>query len=326
MKIAITGASGHVGANLTRLLLDKGHEVSVLYFNDDRGFKNLNVRSVRGSVLEKDTLTELIKGSEIVYHLAATISISGDKSGNVHNVNVNGPKNITEVCKEENVRRLIHFSSIHAFQQFPLDETLDETRPTVGGFGHAYDMSKSAGEHIVMDAAAKGLDAVVLSPTSIMGPYDFKPSFVGQFLLKLYNRNLPALVDGGYDWVDVRDIAQAAYNAIDRGVKGEKYLLSGTWMSVKDISQLAEKITGKKAPTWICPAWLAKVGLPLFNIADKMKGNTPLYTKEALEILASGNRKICCDKAKQNLGVTPRPLVETVTDAYKWFKENNYIK
>lgn len=325
MKISITGASGHIGANLCRILIEEGHDLSVLYHNDDKSFRNLGVRSVRGSILDKTALKKLVFDSEIVYHLAASISISGDRSGNVHKINVDGTRNVVESCIEGTVKRLIHFSSIHAFQQYPLNEQLDEKRPTVGNIGHSYDMSKAAGEKIIMEAVAQGLDATVLCPTSVVGPYDFKPSLMGQLLIKLYNRKLPALVSGGYDWVDSRDIAMAAYNAIEKAEKGEKYLLSGSWNSVKQLAELTEKITGKKAPEFVCPVWLAKTALPFLNMADRIKGNTPLYTKESLEILVTGNRNICCDKAKQNLGITPRPLEETIRDTYEWFRENKYI-
>jgi dihydroflavonol-4-reductase len=325
MKIAVTGASGHIGANLIRLLIEKGHEVVVLYFHDDVSFKSLNLRTVKGSILDKEALKKLIYGSEIVYHLAAAISINGDRSGNVQKVNIEGTRNVVDICFDKNVGRLIHFSSIHAFQQYPLNEQLDETRGLIGNIGHSYDMSKSAGEKIVFDAVGKGLDALVLSPTSVVGPYDFKPSLMGQLLIKLYNKKLPALVSGGYDWVDVRDIAFAAYNAIEKGVKGEKYLLSGSWDTVKNLAMLTEKVTGVKAPKLICPNWLAKAGIPILNMADRIKGDTPLYTKESLDILVTGNRNICCDKAKQNLDVNPRPFIETLIDTYKWFKENNYI-
>ncbi|MEI6765674.1 MAG: NAD-dependent epimerase/dehydratase family protein [Bacteroidota bacterium] len=325
MKIAVTGASGHVGANLCRVLIAKGCEVNVLAFNDKRGFEGLKVNSIKGDLLDPKSLDNFVKGCDVVVHLAAQISISGDKGGQVYKTNVEGTRNIVNKALEHEVKKFVHFTSIHAFNQFPLEETLDESRPLVNGNALAYDRSKAEGERIVMEAVDKGLNAVILSPTSILGPHDYKPSFVGRVLIKMYKGELPALVSGGYDWVDVRDVVDGTVGAIEYGKKGEKYLLSGNWLSIPELSKVVGIVTGKNTPKWVCPTWLAKAGLPIMNMVDKMKGDESLYTRDSLNILVTGNRKICSEKARVQLGFMPRSIEVTLDDTYDWFKRNGHL-
>lgn len=325
MVIAVTGASGHIGANLIRELLSLHHEVRVLYYRDNRSFSELPVKTVKGSLFERPALQELIKGSEVVIHLAAQISISGDRDGSVFRINTEGTRNVCEVCVENHVRRLIHFSSIHAFDACPFNEILDETRCNVNNTAFSYDCSKVEGERIVKDYVAKGLDAVILNPTSVIGPLDYKPSLMGQVFLQLYKRELPALVHGGYDFVDARDVAHAAVLAIDKGKCGEKYLVSGTWKTIKELAEMVFQVTGKKPPRLTAPFWLAHIGVPFMWLYGKIAHKRPLYTRESLIILKNAHRNICHQKATEHLGYTPRPIENTLRDIYTWFRENHYI-
>jgi dihydroflavonol-4-reductase len=325
LNIAITGASGHVGANLIRKLAPEGHKIKVLYYQDDRAFKGFDVDPVRGDLLDPVSVNKLVEGAEIVYHLAAQISISGDKDGTVFRINTEGTHNVCEASIRHGIRRMVHFSSIHAFNAKPFSGILDESRQMVDETAFRYDYSKAVGENIVMDYIGKGLDAVALNPTCVIGPFDFKPSLIGQVMIRLYNRQLPALVRGGYDFVDVRDVAQAAINAALKGKKGEKYLISGSWMEISDLARMVETITGSKAPGFTCPNWLAKAGLPFLNLYAKASQSQPLYTKESLDVLINAHRNISNQKARTELGFDPRPLEDTLKDIFEWYKENKYI-
>lgn len=325
MKISVTGASGHVGANLIRELLNLNHEVRVLYYKDERGFAGLPVQAIKGNLFDLNALNELIKGSEIVIHLAAQISISGDRDGSVFRINTEGTRNVCQSCLENHVRRLIHFSSIHAYNARPFEGILDESRKMVDETAFRYDFSKATGQNIVMEYVSKGLDAVVLNPTSIIGPFDYKPSLMGQVFLQLYKRELPALVHGGYDFVDARDVAHAAILSIDKGKCGEKYLIGGTWKTIKELGDLVHKVTGKKPPRFIAPFWLANVGVPFLWLWAKMLNKRPIYTRESLDILKNAHRNVCHQKAADELGFTARPLEETISDIYSWYREHHYI-
>lgn len=325
MKIAVTGASGHVGTSLIPALLTAGHEVSVLYYRDDRSFHDLPVQRVKGSVLDTAALSQLIKGAEIVIHLAAEISIGSDGNERVYTTNTEGPRNVCRLCLEHKVRRLIHFSSIHAFSALPFEGVLDESRTLVDQRAHTYDYSKASGEQIVRSFIAQGLDAVILNPTSVIGPGDYKPSLMGTVFLQLYKRQLPALVHGGYDFVDVRDVARAAIQAIDKGRCGEKYLIGGTWMSIVDLAKLVHEVSGVKPPRFTAPFWLAQLGVPFLGIWAKVNHKRPIYTSTSLDILKNAHRNICHAKAERELGFNARPLPETVRDLYSWFREQRYI-
>jgi len=320
MIVAITGASGHVGANLVRRLLADGHTCRVLVRRDERALAGLNIERFAGDVLDPSSLAAAFSGAERVFHLAALISVVGDPDGAVARTNVVGPRNVVAACRQAGVRRLVHFSSIHAYSQSPLDQILDETRPHVDAArAYAYDGSKAAGEREVLAGVAQGLDAVIVNPTAVLGPQDFKPSRMGQILLDLYHRRLPALVHGGFDWVDARDVADGAWRAAERGRTGEKYLLGGHWASVRELATLAQDVTGVPAPRFDTPMPLARLAAPFAFAFSRWTGRTALFTPESLGALRA-NRRISHDKATRELGYAPRPLAETVRDAYAWFR------
>jgi len=325
MIIAITGANGHVGVNLCKALLDLGHEVRALVHKNTEGLEKIDVIIFKGDLLDEASLIPFLDGAEIVFHLAAKISITGDTSGSVRAINTEGTRSMLELSKKLGIRRFIHFSSIHAFSQEPHDQILDEGRPLVGVDAFAYDRSKADGERIVMNAAKEGFDAFVLSPTAIVGPMDYEPSLMGKALLQLYHRQIPALVPGGYNWVDVRDIVQAAIYSIDHGKKGEKYLLAGHWHSLPEVARLIEKHTGKKTVRSVMPFWLAWIGLPFITLYSRLSGRIPLYTRESLKIIINGSKRISHEKAALELAFNPRSIDETIHDVMKWFETNGYL-
>jgi dihydroflavonol-4-reductase len=325
MKIAVTGANGHVGANLCRTLLAEGHQVKALIHHQKNSIEHLDVEIVPGSLHNKDSLRKLFNECEVVFHLAAIISIDGEKEKLIE-TNVQGTLNLLDVMRENGVRRLIHFSSIHALSHFPLNEPMNETRPLVESSPMWYEITKSRGEKMVREAIAQGLDAVIINPTAIVGPNDYKPSLVGQVLIRLYNGTLPALVPGGYNWVDVRDIVQGAVSAMENGRKGESYILSGHYMSVIELALLLEKVTGKRITHFQVPTILAKVGVPFIKAYAKITHQDPLYTFESLKTLVEVNQNIIHDKASRDLGYNPRSLEHTIRDTIDWFKANNYLR
>jgi dihydroflavonol-4-reductase len=326
MTVAVTGGSGHLGGNLVRALLAQGREVRALMREDTRAVDGLPIQLVRGDVRDEKSLHKAFRGVEIVFHLAARISVIGEEGGLVRETNVQGVANVASACLACGVKRLIHVSSIHARDQAPLDEPLDETRsPAERKEYPAYDRSKAAGEKKILEAVEKGLDAVLVCPTAILGPYDFKPSRMGQVLLDLHHRRLPALVEGGFDWVDARDVAAGALAAEKLGRSGEKYLLSGHWLSIADLARLVEKNTGVKTPRWTSPMWLARFGAPFALTFSRLTGRTPLFTPESLWALRA-NKQVCRTKAEKELGYSPRPLEETISDAFRWFSENGRLE
>jgi dihydroflavonol-4-reductase len=322
--VLVTGASGHIGANLVRALLARGRSVRVLVHTEGRAraLDGLDVERLAGDVRDVAAVRRACAGVEVVHHLAAVISIDGDLGGLVPSVNVGGAATVAEAALAAGVRRMVHMCSVHAFAQDETDALLDETCARAIGPAHpAYDRSKAAGERAVREVIGRGLDAVLLHPTGVIGPCDFGPSRMGQVLLDLARRRMPALVEGGYDFVDARDVTEAALAAADeqRGRRGESYLLAGGWSSVRGVAEAAERATGVPPPRLDAPMWLARAGAPLVAAFHRVAGGMPLFTPESLRALRCG-RNISSAKARRDLGWSPRPLVETVADTYAWFR------
>jgi dihydroflavonol-4-reductase len=158
----------------------------------------------------------------------------------------------------------------------------------------------------------------------VLGPWDYKPSPLGEALLGLASGRLPALVEGGFDWVDARDVVAGAIAAEERGRTGERYLLSGRWLPMVELAGLVEEITGVRKPRFTCPMWMARAGAPVVECFCKVIGARPLYTSASLAALRS-NRHVSHDKASRELGYSPRTLRETIVDTLRWHEEQgNY--
>ena len=179
--VVVTGATGHIGANLIRTLLAQGRPVRAMLHKDRRATEGLGVDIVEGDICDLNSLYKAFDGAEVVYHLAAHISLLMNDWSRLESVNIIGTRNVVEACLANGVRRLVHCSSIHAHVQQPLDVPMDESRPLVNSVKHVpYDRSKAAGEREVQKGIEKGLNAVIVNPTGVVGPYDYKPSHFGE--------------------------------------------------------------------------------------------------------------------------------------------------
>jgi len=325
MKIAITGATGHVGANLVPRLIELGHNLKVLIYNGDSIPDSTKVEKVKGSLQNTDSLFHLCKDVDVVFHLASLISIGSDSYEQVYETNVDGTKNVFKAASGAGVKKFIHFSSIHALIHKPYEMPMDETKPVAINSSINYERTKAIAEQWVMEQNGNGTEVVVINPTSIIGPMDPRPSLMGEFMKMTYENRIPGLVPGGYDWVDVRDIVEATINTIDKGRGGERYILSGNWLSVKSFSDMFVDVSDKDKYLPVLPLWLAKLGVPFMYLYSKLTKRKPIYTYESLNILQSGNRNISSAKAELELGFKSRPLQETLLDTYNWFKENDYL-
>ncbi|HMU40749.1 MAG TPA: NAD-dependent epimerase/dehydratase family protein [Pseudomonadota bacterium] len=335
MIVAVTGATGFVGSHLISELANKGVHVRALVRRDGPDVQALKARLdshapiefVTGNVLSKDSLLSAFRGVEAVFHLAAHISISRFDEKQVLLTNVQGPKNVAAACLETGVRKLIHFSSVHALATGAHDEPMDETTPLVRAEARhapAYDRSKSLGEQAALSAAKQGLHVVVVSPSGILGPFDHAPSRIGRTLLDFAEGRFPMLVPGVYNWVDVREVVSSAITALEKGKSGEKYLLTGEVASVRRLAELVAQAGGKKAPSLEAPMWLLK---PVAYAAEAVAhglSRSPLLTPQSLSILQSPC-DFRSDKAQRELSHKVRPLAETVADALRFFKETGAL-
>ena len=324
MLAAVTGAGGHLGANVVQALVERGDTVRAVDVRPGRVIAGLAadgppVEFVRADVLDPATLPAAFAGVEVVYHLAAKISIAGDPDGSVWRVNVDGVGHVAEAARAAGVRRLIHTSSIHAFDGSLCPDGVDEQSPRAINPGlPVYDRSKFAGEEALCRVIELGLDAVVVNPTAIIGPVDPEPSRMGRALRSAFRGRLPAVVDGSFDWVDVRDLAAALLAAAERGRTGENYLVGGHYATVGELARVAASAAGRRPPWFTVPTPLARVAAAAALRLPSGKSG-PLFTPEALHALHTG-RPVASDKARRELGHAPRPLAETMADLRDYFE------
>lgn len=324
MKVAVTGASGHIGANLVRKLLEQGRDVRVVVRGDTRGIDGLPVERVPGDVSDRASLERAFTGVQTVFHLAAFISISGGHGGKVRATNVDGVRNAAEAALTAGVQRFVHCSSVHAFdlhgEGMLTESSPRSTRPDA----FAYDRSKYDGEQEVRAVVAKGLSATIVNPTGVIGPLDFKRSRMGGVFVDLALRKYPVLPDGGFDFVDVRDVVDWLIAAETRGGLGENHLLGGHWLPVPELGKGWSEVTGVPPPALIVPNWVGYLGVPFAAFQGWRTGTEPKVTLESLDVLRTRMR-VDNAKACRVLDHSPRPLRDTYEAIFKWLIDSGRL-
>ena len=318
----VTGATGHIGNVLVRKLLGRGEKVRALIPpNENRDpLKGLDVEAVEGDILDLDSVFASLRGVRGVFHLAGVISIMPGAIPFVRKVNVDGTKNILRAAKESGVDKVVYTSSIHAIQRVE-EGVIDESLPfdADNPYG-AYDRSKAEATLEVLNAARAGLEAVVACPTGVIGPHDYRGSMMGSVIHDAAAAKPSLYVDGAYDFVDVRDVAEGLITAAEKGKRGESYILSGNKISVRYLLETVREITGRGFFQMKIPFDLAKFAALFTPMYYQMAHATPRFTPYSLEVLKS-NSNISHAKATRELGYKPRSIYETISDTVKWFLE-----
>lgn len=314
MKVAVTGAAGYLGTNLVRQLVEQGHEVTAIdRVAPDRPAEP-NVTWVNGNVLDPASMQQALTGADIVYHLVAVITLA-DKNDLAWQVNTEGVRVVAEAALEVGVRRMVHASSIHAFNQYSCGGRIDESAPrSTDPALPVYDRSKWAGEVELRKVIERGLDAVLCNPTGVFGPVDHCTplSRINRTLRDAAKGRVPAMIGGGFDLVDVRDVAAGLILASERGRTGENYLLGGSMISMLDLCHLAAGCGGKKGPKFAISPRLISGLIPVLEPIGKLL-KTDVMSKAALGALVSAP-VVDHSKAERELGYQPRPIAETVQD------------
>ncbi|WP_280300802.1 NAD-dependent epimerase/dehydratase family protein [Nocardia neocaledoniensis] len=312
MKVAVTGAAGYLGSNLIPQLLERGHEVVAI----DRAAPTLSdpaVTWVSGDVLDPASMRTALAGAEVVYHLVALITLA-EKNDLAWRVNTEGVRVTAEAALEVGVRRFVHTSSIHAFDQYRAGH-IDETTVRSADPGlPVYDRSKWAGEQELRTVIERGLDAVIVNPTGVYGPVDHpdRLSRLNSVAAEAMRGRTPVMIGGGFDLVDVRDVAHGLILAGEKGRTGENYLLGGYMTSLLDLCRMAAARTGAKGPRFAIPAKALGAVLPIVEPIGKRFGSD-ILSKAALGAILSAPI-VDHGKAERELGYHPRPTAETVAD------------
>lgn len=325
MKIAITGATGHIASSIIPLLAENKYHIRVLQHTSGNTCNNLYAEVFTGDLCTPSTLTKFTDGCDVVIHCAAKISINSNTDPSVYETNMNGSVNIFNAATKSSVKRFIFVSSIHAYNQYPVSSMLDEQREYCSDKAPLYDQSKRDAQRYVLENATGSMEVVVLNPTCVIGPPDPRPSLMGKAMMDMYNRKIPSLVNGGFDFCDVRDVANGIVQAITRGRNRESYLLSGKWYHLRELHNLIMECKQEKKDIPVWPGWTAYMGLPFIQLMAAIKKQEPLYSRESLGALLQGNKKISGSKAMNELGYTCRSLAETVKDAIHWYRKNGML-
>ncbi|MGI6497429.1 MAG: NAD-dependent epimerase/dehydratase family protein [Oscillospiraceae bacterium] len=328
MLYFVTGAAGHLGSVITRQLLNRGKQVRALALPNE---KNTPQKATLyfGDICDKESLRpcfENLNGRRlVVIHCAGIVSIATKFDQAIYDVNVTGTKNIVDLCVEYGASKLVYVSSVHAIPEKPPGVTITEITEfnpelVVG----LYAKTKAEATAYVLDAAKQGLNACVVHPSGITGPYDRGKGHLTTLVIDYCKRRLTSGVNGGYDFVDVRDVAGGIIAACDKGVQGECYILSNKFFRIRDILTLLHEITGKRKIKNFLPIWFVKATAPLAELYYKILKQTPLFTAYSIYTLNS-NAQFSHQKATSELGYTTRELKETLTDTVNWLKEEGCI-
>jgi len=323
----VTGATGHIGNVLVRKLLERGEKVRALILpNESRAPLNgLDVEAVEGDVLELDSIFQSLRGIRGIFHLAGVISIMPGADPIVHRVNVDGTKNLLKAAREASIQKFVYTSSIHAIQRAE-HGMIDEALPFDANNHYGeYDRSKAEATLEVQQAAHAGLEAVIACPTGVIGPFDFRDSMMGSVIRGAAEQKPSLYVDGAYDFVDVRDVANGLIAASEKGRRGESYILSGQRITVRYLLETVREITGRHFFQMKVPFDLAKFAARFTPLYYRLAKSTPRFTPYSLEVLQS-NSHISHAKATRELGYCPRPLTESIADAVQWFLETRHLR
>ncbi len=330
VKIVVTGASGHLGTNLVQALIARGEAPRIMAHAStvpkQAPVAFTGLETITGDVRDPASLERAFAGAEVVYHLAGFISLEPREAAHTRTINVDGVRHVVSACLAQGVRRLVHYSSIHAFSPVPHDQPLDETRALVvsGEPVPHYDLSKADGEREIAAGVARGLDAVTVNPGGVLGPEDYAPSRMGEVLLQLYRGRMPGLVNAGFNWVDARDVAAAAIAAAERGRQGERYLLISERATMPQVAQWVAEQGGRRPPRITSPMWLARASAPVATALAHALGQRPLFTSASLHALRH-HLTAHNDKARRELGFTPRTVKESIADSLACFRKRGMI-
>ncbi|MDW7739538.1 MAG: NAD-dependent epimerase/dehydratase family protein [Bacillota bacterium] len=318
--ILITGATGHLGNVLVRELINSGEKVRVFVLPGEplKALEGMLVEVVVGNILDCNALKQAMQGIDQVYHLAGVIAIRPGMEEMMQQVNVEGARNVAEVALECGVKRLVHVSSVHAFRREPHGITIDEKTPlAIDSPNGSYDRTKAEGTMAVLDAVQKGLNAVIVCPTGIIGSHDYADSEMGRALLSFADRRVNLLIDGAFDFVDVHDVARGLILACAKGRCGEIYILSGQQETIESLHDMTRKAQGEKAYKVKVPVKLAIVAVSIIQYFTQWLKIRSHYTVYSLQTVID-NSVFSSQKAWNELGYRPRPLSEAIADFLVW--------
>lgn len=330
----VTGAAGFLGGTVVRQLVDEGEKVRAFVLAGDPAIKFIpkEVEVVEGDLTDIDSLEPLFCVPEgvktVMLHIASFISVKPDFDQRLIDINVNGCKNIIDLClRHPECEKMVYCSSIGAIPEQPMGTPIAEVdyfnEYKVVGW---YSKSKAMASQEVLDAVHhRGLNACIVHPSGIMGPGDYAMGDITRTLIDILNGEMPSGVDGTFNIVDVRDLAAGCIAAVDKGRCGECYILANEVIAFRDFANMAIAECGGESIKMFIPIGMAGVMGSVMEAAAKITGDEPLLTSFNIYNLARNN-EFNTTKAREELGYTTRPYNETIHDMVSWLIEQGALE
>jgi len=326
MNTLVTGAAGFLGSHVTRQLVARGDEVRVLLraSSTNRAIADLPLEYVTGDLRDPASLERAMKGVKRVFHVAADYRLWAKRKQDIYDSNVGGTKNLLDAAKRAGVEQLIYTSTVATIAvdrpQHPNEFTDAKLEEMVGH----YKRSKWMAEREALGAAKSGLPVIVAMPTTPVGPWDWKPTPTGKIILDFLNGKMPGYVKTGLNFIGVEECAAGHLLIAEKGKVGERYLLGGENLTLKQMLDTLAKITGLRAPILKIPHGLA-LGVAYANTAfSRLVGREPGIPVEGVKI-ARHMMFVDCARAERELGFLAGPVVAALERAVRWYEANGYI-
>jgi len=324
----VTGATGFLGWHVARKLLDRGYAVRGLVRDPSR-LRELSgepgFEAVTGDLRDAASLERAVSGCGLVFHVAADYRLWAKDESELYRSNVDGTRNLLSAARSAGVERVVYTSTVGCIG-IPKDREGDEEQPVgLEQMTGAYKRSKFQAEQVALEFAGSGFPVVIVNPTAPVGDHDFKPTPTGKIIVDFLRNAMPAYLDTGLNLVDVRDTAEGHLLACEKGRPGERYILGCQNLTLQQIFERLERISGNRAPTIRIPYFVAYLaGIASTGWAN-VSGEEPRAPLDGVR-MASKKMFASHGKAARELGFTPGPVDKALSRAVEWFRENGYCQ
>jgi dihydroflavonol-4-reductase len=327
MRAFVTGATGFVGSHVARVLAERGADLRLLVRSgsDPRNIQTLKADRVVGDLRDPESIEKAMAGCDVVFHVAADYRLWVRDPQQMYLANVDGTRALLQAARKNKVRRVVYTSSVATMGFTSNGRPVDEDFPVSldNMIGH-YKRSKFMAEEVALEAGRGGMDVVVVNPTTPVGAQDIKPTPTGRIVVDFLKKKFPAYVDTGLNLVDVTECARGHVAALEQGRTGERYILGGQNLTLKQILDKLAAITGLLSPKVKLPYAVAlAAGVVDEIVTGRILGREPRATIDAVRM---GRKKmfVSCAKAERELGWKTIPVDDALRRAVEWFQANGY--
>ena len=327
MKTLVTGATGFLGSHVARALAGRGEDVRVLVRPSSglRALEGLGAERIQGDLRDRASLDRAMQGVNRVFHVAADYRLWARDPREIYESNVTGTQNLLDAAGQAGVEKFVYTSTV-ATIAVPREGELpnEATRSSVGEMIGHYKRSKFEAEASALHAAEAGLPVVIVNPTTPVGPGDWKPTPTGKIIVDFLNGRMPGYMDTGLNFVPVEDCARGHLLAAERGRVGERYILGGRNLTLKQMLDMLAIASGRPAPRWKVPYALAYAAGCVDSGVSRLLGREPQIPIEGVR-MARHKMFVDTSKSKRELGFAYRPIEEALADAVAWYQSNGYV-